>query len=111
MLLDHPMINVNQRGLDGYTALIRACYDRPDFVRILLTRPETQINLSTYFGSSALTYAVRNGNTEAVQYLLSRPDVDINFQSRSGENAILEAVAYRRNEIAILLLQEGGCAA
>ncbi|XP_040570999.1 uncharacterized protein [Lepeophtheirus salmonis] len=104
LLLEHPMINVNQRGLDGYTALIRACYDRPDFVKILISRPETQINLSTYFGSSALTYAIRNGNTEAVQFLLSRPDIDINFQSRSGENPILEAVAYRKIEIAILLL-------
>ncbi|CAB4067395.1 unnamed protein product [Lepeophtheirus salmonis] len=82
LLLEHPMINVNQRGLDGYTALIRACYDRPDFVKILISRPETQINLSTYFGSSALTYAI----------------LDL------GKNPILEAVAYRKIEIAILLL-------
>jgi hypothetical protein len=27
LLLQHPQLNVNLRGMDGYTALIRACQE------------------------------------------------------------------------------------
>ena len=43
-------------------------------------RPDTDINLATYYGTTALTYAIRCGNDEAVQLLLSRRDLDVNFQ-------------------------------
>ncbi len=59
ILLDHPSLNVNMRGMDGYTALIRACQDRPDMVSMLLSRSDTDINLATYYGTTALTYAIR----------------------------------------------------
>jgi len=39
LLLDHPRINVNLRGLDGYTALIRAAGEnRPEYVAMLIAR-------------------------------------------------------------------------
>ncbi len=78
------------------------------------------MNLSTYYGTTALTYAIRCGNDEVVQLLLSRRDIDVNFQvrmasragwrqidipfttfqSRDGENALIEAVTYRKYDIA-----------
>ncbi len=59
LLLDHPQVNVNLRGLDGYTALIRASGDRADYVAMLLSNPDIDPNLATYFGTTALTYAIR----------------------------------------------------
>ncbi len=38
MLLDHPSIKVNMRGLDGYTALIRAVSEKPEVVAMLVAR-------------------------------------------------------------------------
>ncbi len=45
LLLQHPGLNVNLRGLDGYTALIRACQERADYVAMILSHPEVDINL------------------------------------------------------------------
>ena len=59
LLLDHPQLSVNLRGLDGYPALIRAAGDRADYVAMLLSHPQIDPNLATYFGTTALTYAIR----------------------------------------------------
>ena len=59
LLVEHPQLSVNLRGLDGYTALIRAAGDRADYVAMLLSHPDIDPNLVTYFGTTALTYAVR----------------------------------------------------
>ena len=59
LLLEHPQVNVNLRGLEGYTALIRAAGDRADYVYLLLSHPAINPNLATYFGTTALTNAIR----------------------------------------------------
>ena len=109
LLLEHPKINVNLRGLDGYTALIRACgHERIEYVRMLLNHPNTNVNLATYYGSTALTFAIRSvseqgttfptwyvthlpfyyfarcGNDEAAHLLLRRWDIDVNAQGCDG---------------------------
>ena len=81
LLLARPDIRVNMRGMDGHTALIRACFERcvaacsvtrlteccrADLVRLLLQRPDTDVNLATYYGTTALTFAIRSGNVAAV---------------------------------------------
>ena len=53
------VFKVNMRGLDGYTALIRACYERSDIVKTLLSRHDVDVNLATYYGTTALTFAIR----------------------------------------------------
>lgn len=109
LLLDHPSLSVNLRGLDGYTALIRAAGDRADYVAMLLSHTDINPNLATYFGTTALTYAIRCGNEEAARLLLDRSEIDVNFQSRHGENALIEAVTYRRYEIAKTLVNRRDC--
>jgi hypothetical protein len=59
MLLELPQLSINLRGLDGYTALIRAAGDRADYVAMILQHPAVDTNLVTYFGTTALTYAIR----------------------------------------------------
>ena len=39
---------------------------RADLVRLLLQRPDTDVNLATYYGTTALTFAIRSGNVAAV---------------------------------------------
>ena len=60
LLIDHPQLSVNLRGLDGYTALIRSASDRADYVAMLLSHPDIDPNLATYFGTTALTSAIRS---------------------------------------------------
>ncbi|XP_023345062.1 inversin [Eurytemora carolleeae] len=109
LLLERPDIKVNQRGQDGHTALIRACYERSDIVDMLLRRPSIDVNLATYYGTTALTYAIRNGNIGAVLALINHPGIDINHQSKHGENALFEAVSYKRKDIVELLIHHGNC--
>ena len=125
MLLCRPDIKVNMRGLDGYTALIRACFERwdsvlgsldnpltsnrSDIVTILLKRPNVDVNLATYYGTTALTYAIRNGNMSAVKELIAHPKINVNFQSRHGENGLFEAVSYKRMDIVEMLLSHPSC--
>ena len=60
LLICHPNINVNLRGQDGFTALIKACgQEKATFVNLILSHPHTNINLSTYYGETALTHAIR----------------------------------------------------
>ena len=59
LLVQQPQVLVNLRGLDGYTALIRAAGDRGDYVDVLLSHPDIDVNLATYFGTTALTNAIR----------------------------------------------------
>jgi len=54
--------------------------DRADYVALLLSHPEIDVNLATYYGTTALTYSIRSGNDQAVRLLLSRPEIDVNFQ-------------------------------
>ena len=60
MLISHPNINVNLRGLDGYTALIKASgQEKVSFTKMILSHPYTNVNLATYYGETALTHAIR----------------------------------------------------
>ena len=59
LLVAHPQLSVNLRGLDGYTALIRAAGERADYVAMLLSHSDIDPNLATYFGTTALTNAIR----------------------------------------------------
>ena len=60
-------------------------------------------------GTTALTFAIRNGNLAAVKELLKHPAINVNYQSKHGENALFEAVSYKRKDIVDLLLSHPQC--
>ncbi len=60
LLLQHPGLNVNLRGLDGYTALIRACQERADYVAMILSHPEVDINLVLFHFQLIFSYVLEN---------------------------------------------------
>ena len=60
-------------------------------------------------GTTALTFAIRNGNLAAVKELLKHPGINVNYQSKHGENALFEAVSYKRKDIVDLLLSHPQC--
>ena len=78
---------------------VRGVYDedvpRSDLVKLLIQRPDVDVNLSTYYGTTALTFAIRNGNVSAVRELIKHPNINVNYQSKHGENALFEAVSYK----------------
>ena len=77
---------------------------RSDLVKLLIQRPDVDVNLSTYYGTTALTFAIRNGNVSAVRELIKHPNINVNYQSKHGENALFEAVSYKRMDLVEALL-------
>ena len=55
LLLRRPDILVNMRGLDGYSALIRAASERSDLVKLFLRRRDVDVNLATYYGNEEIS--------------------------------------------------------
>ena len=78
-------------------------------VKLFLQRPDVDVNLSTYYGTTALTFAIRNGNVSAVKELIKHPRINVNYQSKHGENALFEAVSYKRKDLVDLLLSHPQC--
>ncbi|GAB6020803.1 Ankyrin repeat domain-containing protein 39 [Chamberlinius hualienensis] len=70
----------------------------------------TDVNQPDTYGYTALHYAARNGNLEAVKLLLLNK-ADPNRKTRSGEGTPLQRAAYQGHvDIAKLLIQHGAIA-
>ena len=82
---------------------------RSDLLKLFLQRPDVDVNIATYYGTTALTFAIRNGNVAAVKELLKHPAINVNYQSKHGENGLFEAVSYKRKDIVDLLLSHPQC--
>ena len=76
------LIQVNQAGLDGITALSEAClYGHVEIVKLLLDCPDVDINLVDCFDGTALQSAIMSGQTEIIKMILERPDLQIDKES------------------------------
>ena len=76
------LIQVNQAGLDGITALSEAClYGHVEIVKLLLDCPDVDINLVDCYDGTALKSAILSGHTEIVEMILDRSDLKIDQES------------------------------
>ena len=76
------LIQVNQAGLDGITALSEAClYGHVEIVKLLLDCPDVDINLVDCFDGTALQSAIISGQAEIIEMILERPDLEIDKES------------------------------
>ena len=85
-LLRQPLINVNQSTNNGTSPLYVSCYyGNIDIVRLLLQRPELDVNYNYYMTSLMITchmFCDQQNDTifNIIQLLLEHPDIDMNIE-------------------------------
>ena len=98
MLLDHPKINVNSLDHSGETALMNTLHsvhpmDHYDIIKLLLERPDIDVNLQNKdFGRTALMIAINGNKYEIVKLLISHPNTDVNLEDKEGYTPLMKAV-------------------
>jgi ankyrin repeat protein len=85
-LLSDPGIDVNFKGVDGWTALLWAVKEPVDLeiIRDLLNHPDIDVNVKTLGGWSVLMHAVRLLHVESVRLLLAHKNIDMNVKNANG---------------------------
>jgi len=91
--------SVNKQTNSGETALHNAArYNAVEALKVLLTRPEIDVNIQDKYGWTALYYAARRNAVESLKVLLPRPEIDVNIREyREGETVL--HVAARDNAV------------
>jgi len=96
---------INGYDDDGWTALtIAILQGKLNVLRLLLRRPEIDVNLPEWWGQTALMLAVSHGRIDAVRSLVMHPKLDLNVTDKDGESAIMWAIEIGAVEIVRLLL-------
>ncbi len=102
-ILNHENLNINQKNINGDTALIKAVLqENEELVHMLINRG-ADINIQNNTGNSPLIIAVDNGYTSISQILLQH-GVDINMQNRDGDTALIKAVTHGYKELVDILI-------
>ena len=57
-------------------------------VRLLLARPEFDVNLKDHYGYNALVRALKGGNCDIVGLLLAQPGVAVNAKDSFNRSAL-----------------------
>ena len=110
-ILDHSVIDINYEDtssheFNGYPLLhIASAKGYVEIVRMMLEKPEIDVNLQDKDGWTAIMRASRWGYTEIVKLLLERPEIEINLQTSSGSTALMMASYSGHIEIVQLLLE------
>ena len=104
---------VNATDGRGYSALINveACKGHNDPTRMelveLLIAKGAEVNLRSRDGTTALMYAARNGDTQAVNALL-RSGASVNMADNEGETTLMKAAASSCSEETVRALLSAG---
>ena len=103
--------NVNATDVRGYSALMvaEACTALPgraELVELLITKG-AMVNHQARDGRTALMYAAKNGDTQAVKALL-QDGASVNIADNEGQTAVIEAVTFACDEDSIRALVEAG---
>lgn len=107
--------NVNARGVQGSSALTsaEACTrhdklteSRVELIELLIAKGAA-VNHQDDDGATALMYAARNGDAQAVNALL-RNGASVNLADNDGETALMKAAASSCNEETVRALLSAG---
>ena len=108
-----PWVNVNATDGGGNSALtyVEGCKGHDGLTRVelveLLIAKGAAVNFRDGDGSTALMYAARNGDTQAVNALL-RNGASVNIADKEGETALMKAAASSCNEDTVRALLSAG---
>ncbi len=96
--------DVNTRGINDNTALIKACFHHSLEIVKELIRAGADVNLENTYGETALMGASSSGELEKVKELI-RAGADVNARSINGNTAITKT--YNNFEIIKTLIEAG----
>ena len=86
LLLSHPNINPNAKGLLGASALHVACFrGSMDSLNLLLGVPGLELNERDDDGDTPLMAAACFGRSEVVRALTQKPGLDLDLKTPRGE--------------------------
>ena len=105
LLLAHPDIDVNARGMDGYTPFYWACYGYPSCVREMLKDSRVKVNEPANDGYTPLGYAAYQGSLDIIKWwIASGREMDF---GKPGDDSKTDAIGWARwqgrTEVAALL--------
>lgn len=88
-------IDVNVQDKEKYTALnVAAMKGNEQIVDILLTNPNTNLNIPSINGETPLIHATESGTENIVTALLKDPEkINVNLQDTFGDTALISAAA------------------
>ena len=106
VLLNHPKLDPNARGLNGITALSSYTWrDRKDAVQKLLDLG-ADANAQDNDGDSALHGAAQSGNVEILNMLLAK-GANPNLKNKEGGTPLMWAAVFGNEEATRRLLESG----
>ena len=109
-LLIHDQIDVNHQNEDGETALVLAiACGHMEIAQLLINHKQTNVNLKTIHGLSALHIAVQNGSTPIIDQLI-KAGADVNDVSYSGTSPMEIAMQTKQSSVIVLLQNHGALA-
>ncbi|XP_048244340.1 uncharacterized protein LOC124130838 isoform X8 [Haliotis rufescens] len=95
--------NINSRGRQGYTPVMKAVFHGHQDVVDLLVQHKADLTLVDTSGDSLLHLACQGGNTAMVQHVLSPSN--INSRGRQGYTPVMKAVFHGHQDVVELLVQ------
>ena len=86
------------------TAVAQSAQNKERIVKLLLDRPDVDVNAHDFPGTTALAMAVAKGYYYVLSVLLRRNDIDINTTDVQGRTPLILAALFERVNLVQILL-------
>ncbi len=73
-----------------------------DVVRVLLDRPDIDVNSRNNRGMSALYIAAKKGDLDAVRLLLARPEISVTCREHGSGRTAIHAAIFKAANMAVI---------
>ena len=91
LIIEHSLVDVNAKYF-GYTPLTISAYKGYTVVvRMLLQKPEIDVNKKGNASTTALMEASYSGHEDIARMLIGHPEIDVNIQDFDGKSALSNA--------------------
>jgi len=103
--LSNSHFGMSKNDLNDTVLITAIKKGQTDIVKMLLERPDVDVNMKGAYGKTPLIIATWVGQKDIVQLLLNHPQIDVNFQTGRIQPALLVATWLGHTDIVQLLLK------